>query len=174
MSSVLAEYFARVASSDIHDYGIGAEVRDYLDTSLELQPRSLRNSNPDWIITNPPFNKAEEFARKAIKQANIGVAMLCRASWFESLEREAFFDEFPCSVYAPFIGRLAMFKGRLSRKGKSATHYAWFVWEHGKTETRVIRIPTNTRRRLERDADWKTAAPRADKTQPMLFAGASV
>jgi hypothetical protein len=100
--------------------------------------------------------------------------MLCRASWYESAEREPFFEAFPCSVYAPFIGRIAMFKGRLSRKGKSATHYAWFVWERGKRETRVIRIPSNARRRFEREADWNGAAPRLDAAQPMLFSGAAV
>jgi hypothetical protein len=156
MSRALSEYFAEVESSDIHDYGFG-HVADFLPTPLN---RQWRPEQPvDWIITNPPFNKGAEFARHALFHARQGVALLLRSSWLESNDRDPLFTDFTLSAYAPFIGRLPMFKGRLDRKGSTATAYAWFVWQRDHsgfvTETRLVRIPPDAKRRFDRDEDWR-------------------
>src|SRR5271165_5119691 len=51
MSRALGEYFLKVHSSDVCDYGFG-EVEDFLFAT---------SRSADWIITNPPFRLAELF-----------------------------------------------------------------------------------------------------------------
>ena len=53
MSKVLFENFKSVTSSDIFDYGYG-NVEDFLEINKD-------QTRYDWVITNPPFNKAKEF-----------------------------------------------------------------------------------------------------------------
>lgn len=164
MFRVLREYFRRVEGSDIYDYGQGFDRVDFLGDD------GARPMRPDWIITNPPFNSAEAFVRQAMLIAEVGVAMLCRTTWLESEKREGLFNEFPLSIYAPFIGRLPMFKGRLDRKGSTATAYAWFVWikaTTGKIDTRMVRIPSYAKRLYDRDGDW---APKTIAKAGPLFA----
>lgn len=80
MAEVLREFFPIVTATDIHDYGCGDAVQDFLDDKFEV--------DADWIITNPPFNKkAEQFALKAIEQARVGVAIFARLQWLETIGR---------------------------------------------------------------------------------------
>jgi len=155
MVRALRDDFGVVHGSDIFPYGFG-EMGDFLQTPLLGGWRPP--AHPDWIITNPPFNRAMDFAVEAMAQARKGVALLCRLQWMETQPREKFFRQYPCSYICPFIGRLAMVKGRVSRKAKSATAYAWFVWDFedpGAIDNeRIIRIPFNARRLLERPTDW--------------------
>eukprot|EP01137_Pigoraptor_chileana_P020428 Opistho-2@6560 len=58
MVKPLQEYFHTVEASDIHDYGAGFPVRDYL---FGPPPPMV-----DWTITNPPFRLAEQFIRLAL------------------------------------------------------------------------------------------------------------
>lgn len=153
MSRALNEYFGSVYSSDIFPYGYGIE-RDFFPSMHNRDP--FKGFKLDWIITNPPFNKAREFVERGLTIAKIGVAVLCRTTWLESADRDALFTEHPLSIYAPFIGRLPMFKGRLDRKGSTATAYAWFVWRKDHVgETRLVRIPPDSKRRFDRDGDWQ-------------------
>ena len=148
MSRALQEYFKKTISTDIFDYGYG-NIHDFLETDENI------DYGIDWIITNPPFNRAEEFVTKALKIAKVGVAVLCRVTWMESSKREPFFEENQVSIFAPFIGRLAMFKGRVDQKGASATAYAWFVWiKDSDKDTKLVRIPFNSRKRFEKQSDW--------------------
>ena len=57
MAKVLHEYFGKVRCADVADYGYG-EVQDFLSPHIV--------NGMDWIITNPPFRLAEEFALKAL------------------------------------------------------------------------------------------------------------
>lgn len=149
MSRALSEYFKQVNTSDIHDYGMG-NVHNFLETNTRL------DYGVDWIITNPPFNRAEDFVKTALSIAKVGVAVLCRATWMESSKREPFFEENQLSIFAPFIGRVAMFKGKIDRKGASATAYAWFVWiKDFNSDTKLVRIPFNSRKKFEKDSDWE-------------------
>jgi len=78
MAKVLNEYFGHVDASDIFAYGYG-EVLDF------LAPHVVRD--PDWIITNPPFRLAESFALKALALTKMGVALLVRTVFIESVGR---------------------------------------------------------------------------------------
>ncbi len=148
MAKPLSEYFARVDYSDASDYGFGP-VRDFLVHPYECD-------RFDWIITNPPFRLAEEFAARALKIARVGVAILARTVFIESVGRyENLFRSAPPSIFAQFTERVPMVKGRLDRKASTATGYAWLVWKKplGSTTPRLAWIPP-CRRRLERDSDY--------------------
>ena len=143
----LAEYFARVEASDIHDYGAGYPVQDYLFGTAP--PRT------DATITNPPFRLAEQFIRRGLECSNT-VAVIVRSAFLEGVGRHR--DLF--SVHRPrailqFTERVVMHKGKLSPKGSTATAYCWIVWtppgRHGPTTFDWI---PPCRKRLERPEDY--------------------
>jgi hypothetical protein len=75
----LSELFEAILPSDVHDYGWGHVVDDFL----------LPPTTPpcDWIITNPPFRLAAEFAELAINHAKYGAALLVRTAFLEGNRR---------------------------------------------------------------------------------------
>lgn len=127
MAMALAEWFGHVHPSDIFPYGFG-EVRDFLPQPLFDDPRFERAF--DWVITNPPFTKAGEFASAALGRARHGVALLLRTAWLEGEERwrELFSGPRRPTVWLQSVERIAMFEGRLDPGGSSATAYGWAVW----------------------------------------------
>jgi hypothetical protein len=86
MAEVLMEYFQQVRASDVFDYGCGYEVGSFVGCGPDV---ATVPSVPDWIITNPPFNLACEFALRAISIARAGVALLGRLAWSEGGDRSA-------------------------------------------------------------------------------------
>lgn len=162
MARPLAEYFAAVEAADAYDYG-GNRVADFLHGAF---------APVDWVISNPPFRLGERFVLRALDLARIGVAMLLRVSFLESEGRYlAIYRDRPPTVYAPFVERVPMFKGRLDPDGSSATAYAWFVWVHGAPRRPLELIPP-CRRQLERAGDYGEPAP-AWKPPADLFGGAA-
>lgn len=158
MSSVLREYFKSVWASDVHDYNgesldsIGSFVGSGADVARS--PASWGFA-PDWIITNPPFRLGEEFVRRALLEATVGVAMLCRTAFIESAARYPLFGS-AFAVLAPFAGRVAMVKGRWQPDASTATSYAWFVWRRnhrGAAEVRIIHPEARNRLTHDDDAD---------------------
>jgi hypothetical protein len=151
MSKVLWEKFKDVRSSDVHPYGYGT-VEDYLSPSV-VAPI-------DWVITNPPFKLAEEFALKGIATARRGVALLVRTVFIESVGRyERLFKPHPPAFVAQFTERVPMVKGRLDAKASTATGYCWIVWKSGLGDrTQVVWIPP-CRKALERPEDYGIVPP---------------
>lgn len=122
MARVLREKFHRVAETDIHAYG-----REIIESDFTLEHE--HNPPVDWIITNPPFNKAEAFAARALSIAREGVALLVRTVFIESIGRyERLFSVRPPTFVAQFAERVPMVKGRLDPKASTATGYAWVIW----------------------------------------------
>lgn len=146
LAKPFAEFFGNVIGSDIHDYGAGYDVLDFL---MPIVPASV----PDLILTNPPFRLATQFVRRAMSVSRLGCAVLVRGTWMETLERYNLFQEYPPTVVAQFVERVPMVKGRYDPKASTATAYAWVVFLHGQTDTRWRHIPP-CRRTLERSADF--------------------
>lgn len=147
MARPLAEYFKTVDAADAYHYGFGP-VRDFLTF-----PYAARSH--DWVITNPPFRLAEEFVVRSIAVARVGVAILARTVFLESVGRyESIFRDRPPTIFAQFSERVPMVKGRLDQKASTATGYAWFVWEKGKKDARLAWVPP-CRRYLERSGDYR-------------------
>jgi hypothetical protein len=166
MAYGLGDYFERVLATDLHDHGWAGQcaVADFLNpyAADDLGAR------PDWIITNPPFSLAAEFARLGLERARRGVAMLCRIAWIESDGRHPlFFGATPLTVFAPFSERVPMTFGRWDPKASTATGYAWFLWMHppalvaaaqvcraiSPTTPVILPIPPGTKARLTRALD---------------------
>jgi hypothetical protein len=151
MAEVLREYFASVRASDVFDYDRGYEVGSFIGCG----PDVLVSNNADWIITNPPFNLAFDFALRAIELSKVGVALLVRSVWTEGAERyRELFSRRPPSLIAQFVERVPMVKGRWDPDASTATGYAWFVWRRPSTgETRYRWIPPGQRVALTKSND---------------------
>jgi len=147
MSAALAEYFDKVTSSDIADYGYGS-VAEFLGSRYAA-------SSFDWVITNPPFNLAEKFIARSMEVARIGVAMLTRTVFIESKGRyERLFKSNRPSRVAQFVERVPMVEGRLDRYASTATGYAWLVWQKDQLGScELVWIPP-CRKMLEQDKDY--------------------
>ena len=114
----------------------------------------------DWIITNPPFSIACEFTVRALDLAAEGVAMLVRMQWIEGAGRyEKLFRDRPPALYAPFVERVPMVKGRWDPDASTATAYAWFIWRKRTSgPARIIWIPPGCRAGLARPDDRRRFA----------------
>lgn len=153
MVKPLREYFGAVCASDVIDYGFpDAIVHDFVNNDPA--------TDADFIITNPPFNLAAEFALKALSIADVGVCLFVRTAFLEGANRHrTLFSVRPPAFVLQFVERVPLQKGRLNPKGSTATAYCWIVWanpEH-ETETRFEWIAP-CRKRLERTSDYPREA----------------
>ena len=133
MSDVLKNYFRFVHETDIIDHeNRGIKILDYLD----VEPAEC---SVDWVITNPPFIHAADFALRGIRQSRRGCAMFCRTTFLESQTRwNNLFSRHKPSIVMPFVKRVNLVEGKISTSGGSAVSYSWFVWEHEKVgDTRL-------------------------------------
>lgn len=152
----LREYFQNVEASDVFDYGYG-DVSDFLASNRE-------DNSCDWVITNPPFKSAERFAIEGLRIARVGVAMLVRTVFIESVGRyERLFTQYPPAKFAQYVERVPMVKGRLDKKASTATGYGWVVWlkETTSEETALNWIPPS-RKRFEFSTDYEDTSAQLD------------
>jgi hypothetical protein len=162
MAAPLCDYALAIAMSDVHDYGKGYIVHDFL---MPFLPDGIGFA--EWIVTNPPFRLGEQFIRRSLEIATHGVAMLVRTSFVESVGRyNNLFKNTPPAVVAQFVERVPMVKGRLDKSASTATSYCWLVWANRSRDwerpnwqpdggTRFVWIPP-CRAQLERDSDYPT------------------
>lgn len=152
MTRPLREYAHQSYASDVHDYCWGHAVHDFL---MPFRPRDLQTV--DWICANPPFRPAEQFVKRGLDIATVGVAMLVRSVFIESAGRyENLFRDTPPTIMAQFCERVPMVKGRYDPKASTATSYCWLVWlksDSRNVTTRLEWIPP-CRKKLERPEDW--------------------
>jgi hypothetical protein len=160
MFEVMREFCDCVTATDIFDYGCGYAVADFLDTTLS--PPTIE---ADWIITNPPFVPAERFALLGLDRARVGVALLLRTQWIETIGRyEAIFRDRPPTIFAPFAERVPLVKGRWDPDASTATAYSWFVWKLGEPPRPPMWIPPGCCKGLtkpddrQRFAAWSIAS----------------
>lgn len=153
MAHGLADYFT-VDASDVYPYGYG-QVHDFLSDEPWPFPQ------PEFIVTNPPFKHAEEFVRRGLEIASMGVAVLCRTSWIETPGRfKLFWGKQPLTVMAPFTERVSIQLGSWDPGLGAMTSYSWFVWIKGAEPLPIIPIPPGTKARLHRDEDVRRFANR--------------
>jgi len=127
MSEVLIRHGYDVKSSDLYDRGYGG-VQDFFGI----------HDKYDNIVTNPPFNIAEDVLEHALKIANRKICLLLRTAFLESVRRyNKFFSVTPPSRVLVFTKRLSMYPAGYPVKGGGTTSYSWFVWDKetdGRTE----------------------------------------
>lgn len=82
----------------------------------------------DWVVTNPPFNKASAILPLAFQHARIGVAFLLRLSYLEPCDDRAdWLQQYSDSLVQlmPFSPRPRF---RADTNGSDSVTCAWFVW----------------------------------------------
>lgn len=166
MARALGDYFGSVAASDIHDYGAGYPVEDFL-----FGPTP---PHTQWTITNPPFRLAEQFILRGLDCSDM-VAVLIRSAFLESVSRyRALFSVHRPILILQFTERVVMHKGKMLdpdipvetwsdkhkaivvRKPSTATAYCWAIW------SKQLRTPTEfdwiapCRKRLTRPGDYES------------------
>lgn len=147
----LEEYFTTVLPADIHDYGFGYPVDDYL-----FGPDQF---DVDWTFMNPPFRLAQQFIERGLRTSSEGIAVIVRSAFLEGGERyrDLYAVNPPCFVLQ-HAERVAMIKGRYDPKATTATAYAWLIWrKYSDGDTRLRWLPP-CKTRLTRPDDVIEAA----------------
>ena len=98
------------------------------------------NFGYDLIITNPPFDRSVEFAKKAIREVNDNghVVMLQRLNWLGTAKRKPFWDAAPLKHVYIHHKRPA-FNPELPNKHDSI-EYAHFVFQKGYTGSTELEV----------------------------------
>jgi hypothetical protein len=123
-----------VKATDLYNYGYiftsGPEY-DFLEYDVKGS-FGYPNGYPA-IITNPPYNLAEEFVWKSLevtKGLNGKVALLLRLSFLEGQRRQAMFKETPLKKVHVFSKRITFVRpGDEGKNYSGMMAYAWFVWD---------------------------------------------
>jgi hypothetical protein len=94
------------------------------------------------IVTNPPYQKAQEFVEKALSLSPL-VIMLLRMAFYESARRANILDGGQLARIHVFANRLPMMHRSGSNpwtgpKASSAMTFAWFVWDRVHTGPTTI------------------------------------
>ena len=170
LARAIEPYFGGMFVSDIrprsHPWRGGGIARlDFLTAPL---PEDCADVDTGWVITNPPFNRAEAFFHRACGFGFERVALLVPLRWLEGAQRwMEIYARYPPDLVLVFSERLPMLKGRLLRSATTATAYCWMVWApelrpHAWSPSRIEWIEPGTRKRLERPGDY-------DDDPPQLF-----
>jgi len=130
MVQVFEKYGYPVKATDI------SSGSDYLETGCETGITA--------IITNPPFNRAEEFIRKAIKEAPL-VAMLLKAQYWHAAARVELFRQHPPAFVLPLTWRPDFLEHTREKgqRGSPTMEVLWTVWIEGinTTEYALLQKP---------------------------------
>ena len=124
ISKILEENNYLVWSSDLNDYNFGDKNLNFFTVTDNKNWKYFRD-----IITNPPYNKAEEFVKHAIKltQEDAGkVAMLLRNEWDSASSRTYLFTN------KLFYAKLVLTKRpnwTEDRKASPRHNFSWFIWD---------------------------------------------
>jgi hypothetical protein len=145
ISRILRAHGHDVLSTDIADYGWEGcrSGVNYLNAAPV--------DGIEGIVTNPPFRRAVEFAKKALREVGY-LALLLRTNFLESQERYPFFLEHPPARVWISSRRLPMMHrhGWAGKKAASNTCHSWFIWQSGRGGSEL------------RWFDWQEFLPRVD------------
>jgi hypothetical protein len=156
MAHGMADYFDRLALSDVHDYGVGFPVLDFLTPGLEAPGGPV-----DWIFTNPPFKDAKRFVQLARQRARRGVAMFVRLGFQETVGRfELFSGPDRATLACPYAERVGIRLGDCRINGGTAAAYMVVIWVTDPAlardypdDTLLRPVRPGTRDRLSRPGD---------------------
>lgn len=133
---VLKEYYPNneIFATDLVDRGDPFNLG--IVGNIDFLQKEYKQGEFDNIITNPPFNMAQEFIEKALAVATKKVIMFAKIQLLEGTERRKMFDKFPPKTVYVFTKRQNPMRNGSSvdEKGKpwaSTMCFAWFVWEKG-------------------------------------------
>lgn len=132
--TVIREYFrdfANIKTNDIRKDSLADNKEDFLKMPINFHV-------PDIIITNPPFNIAEEVIKKSLKIVpdNGFVIMLLRLNFFGSEKRREFWkDNMPILTFV-HANRINFMEGKINPETNKpytgdSIEYAHMCWKQG-------------------------------------------
>jgi len=160
----LGDYCGELVTSDIFGYVPDCRIFNFLDLvpgSMLAAPAFLPR-RPEWVVTNPPFVRAELFIEAAFDVATVGIAMLCRMQITETVGRyKGIFERYAGRwAWSQFAERLPMWEAKCERRMNSASAYGWLtIWQQPPAAEFILarrHIPP-TRAALERPGDYDAA-----------------
>lgn len=119
ISKILLENYPNTKSSDIQNRGFGKQ-KDFLTYFYHA------NS----IVTNPPYNLAQQFVEHALEVTDDRVVMLLKLAFLEGQKRKQFFKSTPLKTVYVFSKRIDFGRNGEPGKGSGLLAYAWYVWDH--------------------------------------------
>ncbi len=162
MAVPLSECGAYVFGSDLFAHERRASVEEVMSfrgggfaPPMDFLGDPAAKIRADWVITNPPFNLALEFALRGLEVTRSGVALLVRSNWAECVERyQRLFSVNPPRAVLQYCERVPMTKGRWDPDASTATAYAWFIWTKTPVSySRLGWIPPGQRQAHHRQSD---------------------
>lgn len=159
MTKVIEDHYPdhKLCSTDLYDHGF--EGVTFYQSNVNFLNVKIDGETFDNIITNPPYNLADDFVQKALQAANKKVAFLMRLAYLEGQSRyESIYAPTPPSRVHVFSERITFYKKGATKKGNGTTAYAWFVWdkEDDSKKTELLWLPPIYKpnsRRASRKAD---------------------
>jgi hypothetical protein len=117
-----------VVATDIANYGIPITPPGYWNRDFLLETDAPEGT--EAIVTNPPFQRAEEFVAHALDLAPL-VVMLLRSAFYESERRCHILEDCGLVRIHTFRKRLPMMHrdGWEGRKANSGMSFSWFIWD---------------------------------------------
>ena len=143
ISSVLKVYYpcSEIVSTDLihREEKFCVSIQGCIDFLTHQFNRKFDN-----IITNPPFNLAQEFIKKALCLANDKVVIFAKIQLLEGNKRREMFENTPLKYIYVFSKRVNPLRNgaEVDEKGKpwsSTMCFAWFVWEQGYKGEPIVR-----------------------------------
>lgn len=119
-----------VTTNDINPESQSTFNYDYLNYSF-------KDSHINTVITNPPFNIAQQIIDRALNDVVEGgeVIMLLRVNFLGSQKRKPFWKDAPLKYVYVLSKRPAFINGKTD-----SIEYAWFVFERGYTGNATIQV----------------------------------
>jgi len=170
MVKPLEEFFRYVLATDVHDYGSGYPLLDYLFPG-EMAPANA-------VFLNPPYNLAVEFILRSFATPGwMATAAFVRTGFLEGGTTDEsrypeLFERTPPTLIAQFCERVILHKGVLRnpdelywddvaqkmRKPSTATSYCWLLWIRD-VPPQPFHWIVPCRKRLERPGDYPITQP---------------
>lgn len=130
MAKVIKHYYpdSIICATDLYDHGFDSDV--YFQSPVNFLEVKKSEETFDNIITNPPYNIADDFINKSLEMANKKVAMLVRLPYLEGQKRyNTLYSVRPPNRVWVFSERITFYKKGAKKKGNGTTAYAWFIWD---------------------------------------------
>lgn len=143
ISKVLKEFYPynEIVSTDLiqREEKFGIPITGGIDFITHNYNRKFDN-----IITNPPFDKIQDFIEKALTISNDKVIMFAKIQLLEGTKRKKLFENAPLKYIYVFSKRVNPMRNgeELDENGKpwaSTMCFAWFVFEKEYEDEPIIR-----------------------------------
>lgn len=122
-----------MVGTDLNDWVGRFEQNDFLKNPMWFY-KKFGYKTP-YIITNPPYKKANEWLVKSLRATGRYVILFLKLSFLESISRYKIFKMYPNLKHVlVFSKRQSLKRWSLIEKGEElkssgTTAYAWFIWD---------------------------------------------